>query len=91
MIHDGLPPTITKPPIELAGPAWWLLPGGDPFKKYERYYPEFWSNKSYWLESETVVGDYPDYRKVRSLLQVQVCGRCGAVIADEGLHDGACP
>lgn len=31
MIHEGLPPTRTKPPTETAGPAWWLLPGGDPF------------------------------------------------------------
>jgi hypothetical protein len=31
MIHQGLPPTRTKPPIDVAGPAWWLLPGGDPF------------------------------------------------------------
>lgn len=31
LIHLGLPPTRTKPPLEVAGPAWWLLPGGDPF------------------------------------------------------------
>lgn len=31
MIHEGLPPTKTQPPREMAGPAWWLLPGGDPF------------------------------------------------------------
>jgi hypothetical protein len=31
MLLDGLPPTKTKPPHHLGGPAWWLLPGGDPF------------------------------------------------------------
>jgi hypothetical protein len=31
MLADGLPPTKTKPPMKGAGPAWWLLPGGDPF------------------------------------------------------------
>jgi hypothetical protein len=31
MLLDGKPPTRTKPPINLGGPAWSLLPGGDPF------------------------------------------------------------
>ena len=31
MLIDGLPPTKTKPPTQTAGPAWWLMPGGDPF------------------------------------------------------------
>ncbi len=33
MLFHGLPPTRTKPPMELSGPAWWLLPGGDPFQE----------------------------------------------------------
>lgn len=31
MLHQGVPPTRTRPPKEAAGPAWWLLPDGDPF------------------------------------------------------------
>lgn len=31
MVLDGKPPTRSKPPTELSGPCWWLLPGGDPF------------------------------------------------------------
>ena len=31
MLVDGKPPTRTKPPHEWGGPAWHLLPGGDPF------------------------------------------------------------
>jgi hypothetical protein len=31
MLLDGKPPTRTKPPTRFAGPAWSLLPGGDPF------------------------------------------------------------
>lgn len=34
LLH-GLPPTKTKPPVELGGPAWWALPGGDPFAETE--------------------------------------------------------
>lgn len=32
MIHDGKPPTRTKPPVVWAEPRWDLLPGGDPFE-----------------------------------------------------------
>lgn len=31
MLVGGLPPTRTAPPRDLGGPAWHLLPGGDPF------------------------------------------------------------
>lgn len=31
MLLQGRPPTRTKPPMQIGGPAWWLLPGGDPF------------------------------------------------------------
>lgn len=31
IIHEGKPPTRTKPPIEYAEPRWDLMPGGDPF------------------------------------------------------------
>jgi hypothetical protein len=31
MLYNGLPPTRTKPPTEVSGPAWWSLPDGDPF------------------------------------------------------------
>jgi hypothetical protein len=31
MLLDGKPPTRTKPPKQWGGPAWSLLPGGDPF------------------------------------------------------------
>jgi len=31
MLVDGLPPTKTAPPESMGGPAWHLLPGGDPF------------------------------------------------------------
>jgi hypothetical protein len=31
MLLEGRPPTRTMPPTELGGPAWSLLPGGDPF------------------------------------------------------------
>jgi hypothetical protein len=31
MLVQGLPPTRTPPPRYLGGPAWHLLPGGDPF------------------------------------------------------------
>lgn len=31
MLLSGLPPTKSKPPTVLSGPAWWTLPGGDPF------------------------------------------------------------
>jgi hypothetical protein len=31
MLVEGLPPTRTAPPRYLGGPAWHLLPGGDPF------------------------------------------------------------
>ena len=31
MLYGGLPPTRTKPPTEVSGPAWWSLPDGDPF------------------------------------------------------------
>jgi hypothetical protein len=31
MLLDGKPPTRTKPPTNLGGPAWSLLPSGDPF------------------------------------------------------------
>jgi len=37
MLHEGLPPTRTRPPVYLAAPAWDLLYGGDPFgPKYPR-------------------------------------------------------
>lgn len=32
MIHDGKPPTRTRPPVEAAEPRWDLMPGGDPFE-----------------------------------------------------------
>jgi len=32
MLVDGLPPTMTRPPVEMGGPEWWGLPGGDPFR-----------------------------------------------------------
>lgn len=31
MLFEGKPPTRTRPPREMDGPSWWLLPGGDPF------------------------------------------------------------
>lgn len=31
MVINGKPPTRTKPPVEMGGPAWDGLPGGDPF------------------------------------------------------------
>lgn len=31
MLMEGRPPTRTRPPVYLGGPAWELLPGGDPF------------------------------------------------------------
>jgi hypothetical protein len=31
MLLDGKPPTKTKPPMEMGGPCWACLPGGDPF------------------------------------------------------------
>jgi hypothetical protein len=32
MLVQGLPPTKTKPPVEMSGPEWAALPGGDPFE-----------------------------------------------------------
>ncbi len=31
MLFQGLPPTRTRPPLNIGGPSWKLLPGGDPF------------------------------------------------------------
>lgn len=31
LLEYGKPPTKSKPPSEWGGPAWWLLPGGDPW------------------------------------------------------------
>jgi hypothetical protein len=31
MLVEGKPPTKTKPPLAMGGPAWELLPEGDPF------------------------------------------------------------
>lgn len=31
MLLNGKPPTRTKPPLEMSGPVWAALPGGDPF------------------------------------------------------------
>lgn len=31
ILVTGRGPTRDKPPLELSGPAWWLLPGGDPY------------------------------------------------------------
>lgn len=34
ILLQGLPPTKSSPPIEMGGPAWWLLPGGDPWEEW---------------------------------------------------------
>lgn len=84
MIHDGLPPTRTKPPIAWGGPEWSLLPGGDPFVKHESY------DKVVTLNGRTPVPDGHYQKWIPAAFEISICGRCGSLVWDRGLHDGRC-